>query len=206
LNWITLKSIASAKIVASTAVWVFLVPAIVKITNLLNDTITGQSNIGLEFAPFSIVLLYFSALSFFLGSICYHIFCPNIIKITDSFSSFVNEGMDSHNLSMSLRALNKKSTVELINNLRQNADEASMDDINNNNYFTIISAHNNSINLKLNQLSSVFWIVYEFISTRKNFGRHLTSIFFLLGIILLSIIFIRNIEVVAIYTQNTFFS
>ena len=206
MNWIIIKSISNTKILASTGIWIFLVPAFIKTSNLLNDSLSGQYFASVQLAPFSILLLYFSAFAFFLGSILYYIFCPRLIKLTDSFKDFESEGMNEHNLTKSLIHLDSHSAKSLISLLRKQANEATGEDIDKNNYFTITSSTDRSINLKKNQLSTAFWVTFEFLSEIKPIWRFLTASLFIIGFTLLTLIFIRNLEVVAIYTFDEFFS
>jgi hypothetical protein len=190
--------------VASTGIWVFVVPIIVNISNLLNNSVNHQTELGFQLAPNSILLLYFSAFSFFLGCLVFQIFCPNLIKLTNSFSMFEKEGMSEHNLTESLSELGSTCSEKIIRNLRKSAEEAYASDIDENKFINILAGANHSINLRDDQISKAYWITLEFLSSYKKWQRMVISTLFIFGFFLIAIVFFKNLVTVAAYVMNIF--
>ena len=114
-TWGVIKQLCSGKLAASTAVWIFIVPAIVKIS----QTIENESVIyGVELvAPHSLIYLYFSAVAFFISNILYIIACPSLIKEVRNYNTFCSLGytvFDLSNSTENVKGYDAKKLVERI--------------------------------------------------------------------------------------------
>lgn len=202
MNWQTIKSIMDMKVVSSAGVWVFVVPALVKTSIFFSDSESGLgvSGINIELASLSLLTLYFSAVSFFLGGLFYYLSCPSLLKVVDTFSDFCEQKFSEYRLSEELEGLSEKNANKLVALLRSGAAEASADKINSCEFILLNVGKSNSINLEDDQLSNAFWIIQSYLSRSKLVMRMTCSLFFIVGFCLLASIFVRNISLVIIYS------
>ena len=86
-RWRSLKAILDNRVVASTAVWIFLIPVLVSVTR--------QFPVLQIELPFNLFLIYFSALSFFLARMIYNIWCPDFLRRYSSPAEAIADGVSA---------------------------------------------------------------------------------------------------------------
>ncbi|MCF7699978.1 hypothetical protein [Loktanella sp. M215] len=98
-DWEALKSILDNKIVASTNIWVFVLPAIMVLTEKFPVSLQifpfgAQAPLELSLKiPYNWFLLYFAAMAFFCARLIYVIRCPNFLRQYRSAADAVNNGV-----------------------------------------------------------------------------------------------------------------
>ena len=194
--WMNLKEICTGKIITATAVWIFIVPAMTKIFNLLESNTTLFETINI-IAPYSIIILYFSAMAFFLASITYIVFCPELIKKYNSYTEYATEGKNQINLSNSLKNLNDKSSKILIDKLKNNITRALPADIDAKKSTTIVFGKTPiSYTFKNEDITDVFWAVYEYYTGTAVVAQIIIGLFLSVGFALLTFILFSNLFLV----------
>ncbi len=63
-SWSTIKELSTGKLITSTSIWIFLVPAITKMGNVTEEYMNSVFSISIV-SSFSLLCLYFSAIAFF---------------------------------------------------------------------------------------------------------------------------------------------
>lgn len=86
-RWRSLKAILDNRVVASTAIWIFLIPVLVSATR--------QFPVLQIELPFNLFLIYFSALSFFLARMIYNIWCPDFLRRYSSPAEAIADGVSA---------------------------------------------------------------------------------------------------------------
>jgi len=147
--------------------------------------------------PFSWTFLYFSALSFALGNLIYLIFCPQIIQRFSDYSEYKSSGYYMAHLNKYTNHLfndidvNKREV--LLCELNSLSDETNSQDIDEDKIAVIeIKESRNAYNIKKTFENNLFWLVYDSSDELKNAPLILSSVFFLIGFLLLGCIFYKN--------------
>ncbi|WP_143056828.1 hypothetical protein [Loktanella sp. DSM 29012] len=98
-DWEALKAILDNRIIASTNIWVFLLPALMVITEKFPVELSlfpfgSQSPliITLE-VPYNFFLLYFAAIAFFLARLLYILRCPQFLRQYGTATAAINSGV-----------------------------------------------------------------------------------------------------------------
>ena len=197
-QWIILKDICTGKMIASTSIWIFIVPAVTKVFNLIESSTPVIGGVNLV-APQNLIILYFSAIAFFLSSLIYTLFCPDLIKKYSSFTDYQSEGKNEVNLTYSLKHLNGKSSKQLFDKLEKNIERASPDDVNKSLDATIsIGKQPLSFTFKKEYLSEVYWTIYEYFSGYSIYAQIISWVLLVIGFILLAFILFANLYLVVL--------
>lgn len=196
LDWRSARSISSARIVASTSIWIFIVPMLLKIIDVVNDGLSG-SVFKLSSVPDSFMALYLSGVAFFLGSIVYFLSAPKIIIDYKSFSEYQGEGAGAYSLEEYVSDLSEKESKRLKDKLVENVAEASASDIDNSMASCLnIGVDKLVFNYGTNDLKSVFWVVYHYSLGGDKVFCFFSLFFHMLGFIGLAYLFFYNLAIV----------
>ena len=164
-TWGIIKQLCSGKLIASTSIWIFVVPVIVKVYQGLNSGILLN---GLEIiAPQSLIYLYFSAVAFFISNVLYIMLCPNLIKMVNHYSEFISLGCTAFDLSNSTNNVKKSTAKRLILRIKKEVESATGEDIDSTNIQTLtltVGAAKEPQAFTFNEINLpiVFSIIYEF--------------------------------------------
>lgn len=195
-QWSTLKEISKSKITTSCAIWIFVVPAIAKISSFVGTHKYGGVNFEIV-APESLLLLYFSAISFFLGTLLYTVTCPPLIKLVDNFDEFDRLQMTAFNLSQSLGSFSKDDAKSVISLIRDKVGMTESKNIDKEEALLIEAGNNiDSIMVAPDKLRDCFWLIYETHKSQKVVAQFSVFGFYLIGFAILSYILISNLFIV----------
>ena len=189
-KWSSFKSLGSSRIIKSSYLWLFLVPAIAKSLETLEDTVTftvfGASiNINMSL-PFSWTMFYFSAIFFAAASILFNVFCPKGIKRYNNYEDWRSDGKSMTSMITAfISAYRSKALMWpfVINNkelkhFTRNVIEynGTLDDIDNR---TPVSLYKHDVPDKC--WKSTFFYVYDTYDVSKLLIRLALFIFYLFG-------------------------
>lgn len=195
-KWDLVRGISSNKIIISTSIWVFIVPAIMKTADILNTNIQGNE-FDFITLPLTFSILYFSGVSFFLGATIYNLFCPNLIKDNDSYSAFSNKGGNCFCLEAYINTICTSDSTKLKHLLVANVGEASPNNIDNGNYYCIALGKNKDMfTFEKEKLSDVFWVIYHFMMPKRCLFIYLSLTFHFIGFSGLMYMFLYNFNLV----------
>lgn len=97
MRWLTLKAILDRSFFARTYLWVFGIPALVKLTQKLPDQVDfsiGNQTLVLQLVlPFSWIVLYFAALLGFTSYLLFVFFCPKFLRQYSSAGQALADGV-----------------------------------------------------------------------------------------------------------------
>lgn len=196
-TWIVLKDLSNSRLIYSSSIWIFVVPAVAKFSGEIGGLWVDENIF--EFAvPYSFYLLYFSAVAFFLGSVVYLVFCPEIIKKINSYSDFLQEGMTVCNLNESLKKVSEEKSKKLIEVLRKEAGSATPEEIDEFRVLTLSSGQRPiTFSFEKEKISVVFWLIYRFHQEQRVAAQTICWLAFSIGIVLVfSILFLNLVYVV----------
>lgn len=192
-SWSAIKEFSNSRLVYSTSIWIFVVPALTKISSAANDYYSGSFTFVNLFSH-SLYLVYFSAVSFFLGCMVYYAACPVVIKKFDSFSCFLKEGMSIININESLENLDEKESSELIDLVRKKVDPATVQEIDSARALTLCSGKVPACySFEENKLKEIFWVIYGFNQSRRIWAQGLCWLFFAVGFFQLAALLFLNL-------------
>lgn|GEM_PF-3354271 len=192
LDWDTPKRINKSNIMLISSLWVFLVPLIMKITDSTLVNLNSFQTFQLDI-PVSFNILYFSGVSFFIGSLLFVFFCPSVIKEYASEKSFRNSAGSNSSLQYHIDSTDDSNSGKLIELLKLKIDESSAIDIDQNEVLFIeIGTDKHTFNFHKNKLNDVFSVFYYF-SLGTRFKRLLlTFTFYFLGFLGIFYVFLNN--------------
>jgi predicted membrane channel-forming protein YqfA (hemolysin III family) len=184
LNWTTINEIGKIKLLRSSFIIFFLLPIIAQIIEKYK----------IDYAiPISWLLLYYSTLSISIGTILYAVFCPEIVSKYTSFEDFYKSGKGGPYLYNQLSKLvRKKHNNE--NELKIEVQKYSFAHLKN--YLGSGSAVERCINTPTNE---IFWFVHNSLNYSKTLVRICITLFYGIGFILLTYVFIEKICTVTKY-------
>tara|TARA_Y100000588_G_scaffold83247_1_gene87806 strand:- start:868 stop:1476 length:609 start_codon:yes stop_codon:yes gene_type:complete len=196
MQWDTIKSLAVSKIGTGSAIWIFIVPAIAKVSEMTGATL---HSFDLEIiAPQSMLLLYFSSLAFFLGTLIYQIMCPSLIKDTNNYLDFEHSGQNEFNLSQSVSKLKEENAQEFINQIKKDIEMPTPDEISKSKVLLIDAGETRSKStlIRPDDLPKAYWITRNFHNQAHSKSRSLSCLLFGSGFLMLSYILITNLIIV----------
>ncbi|NOX09276.1 MAG: hypothetical protein GXP22_07315 [Gammaproteobacteria bacterium] len=197
-TWSRLKALSTGKIVASTSIWIFIVPALLKVINSMNYDFTGHDFDVINF-PISLLILYMSGVSFFLGSIIYYLFCPKIILNYDSYSSYEGDGGNNYALETYIKDLKDNEANTLKSELIGAVGEVSVQEIDSGSAVHITIGKDCLVfNFNSEKLRDVFWVIYFYFMEKRPWSIYISMLFHALGFIGLAYMFLYNLCIVAI--------
>lgn len=100
-DWLSLSSFSKSKLVKSMVYWLFITPIVAKALSSINQIdlssvgFDGSINITL---PFSWTLFFFSALFFSIGNFLYTLKCPELIRDYSDFNDYISKQNSTHYL------------------------------------------------------------------------------------------------------------
>lgn len=174
LDWYKISIISKTKFVSNIMIFIIIIPIISKIFEKFGNEVSFSINNTIHIInvnlPFSLGLFYFSALFFLIGNIIYKVFVPEIINENKSFNDFLNAGKGKFHLS-------------------KYHENDSNSDLDCTNLYT-------DEFLERDVLKDFFWYFWSR-SLNKNFIiRLFISVFYFLGIIIITFLLIQNISYV----------
>lgn len=193
LSWLTLKGVYDLNIIKGSAIWIFLVPALVKIFNVVNISESINAS-DVFFNSYVLFCLYFSALSFFIGSILFKVRCPSLNKDIKGYDAFLSKGMSIYNISGYINELGKRDAILYKNILIKEVFFAKPDDIDNDKTFTIERADKKlCYTFHKDDLNIVFWSLYVFSSKTHKVSQFFCWFFLFLGFSGLLLVLLKNL-------------
>ncbi len=198
-TWSTLRRLGTNRSVRSANVWALIVPISAKLLEGVQGVVTVEL-FGHKFPihltlPFSWKVLFFAAMLFLLANIVFTVFCPVLIKETESYSDFANQQRSGYELEVQFRELAKAGLLS--DGIR---DQWL-------NWFS-----HRQVTLPSQQLSEgfssenegrafteVYAITVKALAETKKTARIFASLFYLCGGVLTTIIIIQNIIFVALH-------
>ena len=201
-DWVNIKNLGDSKFVKSNYVWMFLIPSAAKIIAVIeskiNDVFPDQQ-IDLSL-PFSWKLLFYTAISFAIGSIIYNIWCPKLIKFHDDFKDFTNTGRNLQSAIDYFEGMYKNSyrsvCYDALTKIFDGCDRG--DNGVNKLIFNIYTSEKNMISRSIDEdkYCEVFWRIYDFSNTKYPVAYWFSWLFFKTGIVLLFVLALQNINFV----------
>jgi hypothetical protein len=207
LDWNSLRTLGKSSIVQSSFYWLFLVPIVARMLSEVQSPIIvrifEQSHSINLTLPFSWYCLYFSALSFAIGSLLYKIYCPPIISEFENFREYLDSGGEGFRLATEIRKAIPSGfiqdspiwnafriTVRRVSGNREMADE--------------IEIERELKSIPGDELGSIFYTVRDVVNYSHPGMVRSTAFFFLIGIILLLVVLLQNISFVLIQLNLAF--
>jgi hypothetical protein len=102
-TWNTVHELGTSKMVASSFIWLVLIPVIAR-----GFTAAEQKYQLQVYIPINFLLLYLAALFFAFASGLFYLFCPEIIKRAPHFGSFIEGGYTALDLKKWFHTLSKR--------------------------------------------------------------------------------------------------
>ncbi|MCD9462646.1 hypothetical protein CJF25_06510 [Photobacterium phosphoreum] len=194
--WMTIKEISKSKISTSCALWIFIVPAIAKLSTVIGTH--GYNDFTFKLvAPHSFILLYFAAISFFLGTLLYTLACPPFLKAVDNYNDFEKLKMTEFNLSQSLEKFSKIRAEEIISIIRKKIGKANITSIDSDQALLIEAGDSlDSIMVESKNLIKCFWLVHDYHQSTRLVFQYIIMIFYLCGFGILLYILASNLFIV----------
>ncbi len=177
-TWEVYRKIRNAPFIKSMCVWLVIVPISAKFLSNVSSpteiTFLGHTFQAVTQLPFSWQTFFFSALCFSIANLIYMIFAPNIVKEYKDYSDFLNTGKGEKQLKEYLEGI-PKVRIDHIEELRRLAGIERKKDPEEEN-------------------RNLFWDIYD----TESFGnipvRIVVLLFYIMGILLLTDVLIKNIE------------
>jgi hypothetical protein len=219
ITWKNLSQFGENRIINRSYIYLFIVPVFANLFSKIKsplDLIFGENSYTLLFElPFSWKMFFFSALLFSIASLLYSLNSPSIIKENKSFGDFIEHKKNFNHLIAYLDHL--QITNNWVNKMGVNVETAQTGKINikiknlNKFKFKIL---NDFAKLKLSLYTKVyyykikhstissnnkelaFWEIYNFANQNKPIYLILTSLFYLSGFILITIVIFQGIILV----------
>lgn len=173
-------------------IWIFIVPISAKVLEKTHEiaeitiySYTFEVTLSL---PFSWKIFYFAALSFAIATIIYQTRCPRLIKEHPTFASYENEGKPEWLLR------------DYATDIKVDYNEYRHNQVRN------YEAHETSkfAENKKEGNQMLFWGLYSQAETERTKERHLCFVFYFVGFLLMSIVFIQNFNWVLSNVIRTF--
>ena len=192
-KWSIIQSISNSKMIASSTIWVFVVPMLLHIYNFLTNNVCNNV---LCFNS-SLYLLYFSGFLFFVGGFAFLLLCPKFLQDFSNYADFVNKGGNHLTVESYISDFNNNESSLLYSKLSDKIEENQDSDIDDEKVVGIKIGDFTYI-FKKEQIDEVFWVVHEYFQNKTKF-MWLSAIPYILGMICLLWIFYKNF----IYVLNS---
>jgi len=198
ITWDTIKELSTGKLTTSSAIWIFIVPAIAKIS----EGLEGKSDL-FSFqivAPYSLILLYFSALAFFLASVIYIVRCPSFVKSVSSYNDFTKQGMSHFNLTESVKLVDDITASNLKLELKDMIATATTKEIDKHEVISVSAGKKKeTFTFNKHELPEVFWLIYLFHIEQRKFEQWFAMSLYIAGFCMLGYTLIVNLCIVVEY-------
>jgi hypothetical protein len=128
IDWSELKKIPGNKLVATSYIWIVIVPIAAKITSKIEDVISFEvGNIDHQLVlelPFSWQLFFWSALFFTVGNALFLLLCPFIVKRYENFEDFKLRGGKFSGVRHNLKSKDVNILLKIRDNEFTNPEES----------------------------------------------------------------------------------
>lgn len=108
-SWPTLRRLGTNKAIRSANIWAFIVPITAKLMEKVQDQVSldvfGHTYLIQLELPFSWKVWFVAALAFMLANFIFNVWCPIIIKETESYRDFAEQKRSFGELEVVLRTL-----------------------------------------------------------------------------------------------------
>ncbi|GBO56804.1 hypothetical protein APA_5139 [Pseudanabaena sp. lw0831] len=199
-TWSTLRRLGENKSVRSANIWAIVVPISAKLLERVQGVVTVEL-FGHKFPinltlPFSWKVLFFAAIFFLLANIIFAIWCPKLIKETETYREFADQQRSIYELEVQFKGLEKAGLLsgdtipQWLNwfSSHRQVTLSKRDDING------VSIENEGRELK-----EIYQIIVESLAKKNTPARLFASLFYFFGVALTAIIIIQNIMFVALH-------
>lgn len=217
INWKVISVFGKNKIINRSFLYLFIVPVFAKILSKVQSPLSlnfGGSKIEVVLdLPFSWKLFFFSALFFTLAAILYHFISPTIIKDNNSFGDFLNDKKNFTHLYRYMEELGitdewiKKVGVEtglyksinFVDKIYSSFDyyktgwrrKSALTKIEI--HYYISEWMTNTGSMKEQRVEDAFWLLFRQSNKSRKIWLIFTSLMYLAGFILISIVLIQSI-------------
>lgn len=200
INWESIKAISEDKIIASSAVWIFITPLLVK----LHDNLATNKNSESLFINENISLLYFSALAFFISSIMYKMLCPKVIKTTESYQDFVSRRMNHINIQEFMSESSKSTSIMIKSMINESTTKPTPQEIDENMTFYLEVNRDSCLNIKISEMDSIYWIIRNTQKKQTMLAIIICQSLNIIGAALLLLIMLSNARIVYNFSERFF--
>ncbi|KAF7765644.1 hypothetical protein PUND_a1353 [Pseudoalteromonas undina] len=196
VSWLVLKDIYELKVIKGTAIWIFIVPAFVKFFSIFDSSeIIDASYVF--FNSYVLFGLYFSALSFFLGSIVFNLRCPSLNKGLHGYDAFQEKGMTIYNLAEYTNELAESDALKYKPILKNVSSQFESHYIDNGKTYTLERTDQTICQSFLkDELPLIFWSLYVFTSKTRSISQFFCWLFLFFGFAGLLLVLLRNLTIV----------
>jgi hypothetical protein len=175
-SWISINKLGKSKLLATSYLWLIIVPIFAKLFSSIESPLDFSKYVDglvIELSlPFSWKLFYFSAVLISIGSLTYYVWCPKVIQEFESYGDFKQQGKDAFYL-------------------KSYADKLADFEFDNNSQLAI-DAYPKQFSEMEPFISDGFRQLYEHQSQTKAKTRRLCYLLYVLGITMISSVFIMN--------------
>ncbi|PQJ58910.1 hypothetical protein BTO01_18855 [Vibrio jasicida] len=187
IKWSLVKNLGNSKIVVSNYFWIFIIPFVAKNIEQLNQYL----GLSIEIT-FSLSKLFYASLCFSIATIIYQIRCPSIIKEQNNFQTLSQEGKGPQHVANYFKAgseqfyskLSKATMVKILEDFDNDdidKEEKTLIEFNEKWYFVDNKCE-----------SKFFWQTYEILDESFNVSVLISLLFYILGIVFLTITAVFN--------------
>lgn len=176
LPWSRLRWFGSSRVIQTSYLWLFAVPALAKLLEALESPVVMEALgpgwvLTLEL-PFSWKVFYFSALAFAVGTITYHLRCPRLIRDHSDLGDFGRQG---------------KSLAELWHYAAEVGVEADRDPR------VYPNAPKERWEIDQDRLRERFWKIWNISDDSRPLARGVANVCYAIGLSLAVIVVIQNL-------------
>jgi hypothetical protein len=187
-SWSNMSAMASARIVYSTYIWLFIVPIAARAltgTGAVVSVPVGSESIPIHLAlPFTWQLFYASAVLFTLGNLTFFFGAPRIVKDHANAKAFREAGKGWNQL----RAYQRESGMsdERFLEIRDYLDGSKLDE----------SRKYHAMKQPESRYYELFWSVYENSDSSRMILRSCCALLYGAGLVAIGLVFLENLLVV----------
>lgn len=203
ITWETLRALGQSSMVRSSVYWIFLVPLAARILGDIQSPIKVRvfeqvHNINLTL-PFSWYCLYFSAVSFAVGSLLYRMYCPQLISEFANFRDFLDSGGEGFRLESEIQKAIPEDMIHDSSIWKAFTQTITTNDKERNTFAPIHAQVAHGVRrIPSDKLGSLFYTIRDVVSYSHPGLVWLTAICFAFGIVLLAVVFMQNLNFVLI--------
>ena len=195
-TWRTLNYLSTSRAIHSANIWALVVPVAAKLMEHVQDVVTielfGHPFLVSLSLPFSWKVLFVAALAFLLANLIFALFCPPLIKETESYRDFLEQKRSGNELYVQLEHLKKKG------NLTEEVFGRWF------NWFSareVIHMQPNSMDIFSREneeraMTEAYANVVEALATTNSLVRLLIGVFYLIGFLAFAALLYQNIAFV----------
>lgn len=194
-TWYSLKTLGTSAIVRSASIWALVVPIAAKLLDGVEDVVTVEI-LGHGFAlhlqlPFSWKILFFASLAFLIANTLFTVFCPALVKQTDTYRDYADQRRGGSELFAELQQLSENELASeeeiapwinwlnlrqtLVANPTQQRPEAF------------------STNDDNRAFVEIYTLVAERVALRSSVARSTCAVFYSLGLAGIAVVLVQNV-------------